>query len=145
MGDICRVSIHLQDTLDIFLRELVVVRDLDAFLRGVDEERSRVRFRLLQHHDAGRDARAEEEIVRQLDHGIDEIAVDEILANLLLRAAAIHNAGKADDRRRPACREPRKGVQDKREVRLARRGEDACRCIARIVDEQGVAFPRPRL
>ena len=129
--------------LDVFLRELIVVRDLDAFLRSIDEERSRVRFRLLQHHDAGRDARAEEEIVRQLDHGIDEIAVDQILANLLLRAAAIHDAGKADNRRRAVRRQPCERVQDESEVGFRRRRKHARRREARIVDEQGIFLACP--
>ena len=41
---------------------------------------------LFQHHDAGRDRRAVEQVVRQLDDAVDKIVIDQILADLLFRA-----------------------------------------------------------
>ena len=44
------------------------------------------------HEDAGRDARAVEEIGRQADDGLDEVLFEELLADLLFRAAAKEHA-----------------------------------------------------
>ena len=143
MGDIRTLCIKPQDVLDVLRCEFVAVRDLDTFLRCVDKDGLRIRLGLFEYHDAGRDRRPEEEIFRQLDHGVDVVTVHKVLTDFLLCAAAVHDAREADNRCRAARCEPRKGVQDKGEVRLARRGEDARRCIARVIDEQRVVFPRP--
>ena len=44
------------------------------------------------HQDAGRDAGAVEQVRRQADDGLDEVVVEELLADLLLRAAAEQHA-----------------------------------------------------
>ena len=96
----------VHDRLDIRLGQLIVVRDLDAFLRRVDEQHLVVRLRLLHHHDTGRDGGAEKEVRGQLDDTVDIVVLDQISADLLLRAAAVHDAGEAYDRRRAVRREP---------------------------------------
>ena len=78
-----------------------------------------------------------------MDHGIDEIAVDQILANLLLRAAAIHDTGEADDRCRTVRRQPSERVQDEGEVSFRRRCKHARRRKTRIIDEQRIFLSCP--
>ena len=103
---------------DILRRKLIVVRDLYALVRGVDKEHFVVRLAALQHHYAGGDRGAEEEVSGELYHAVDEVVVYEILPDLLLRAAAVHDAREADYRRRAVRREPREGVHYKRKVGL---------------------------
>ena len=78
-----------------------------------------VGLRLLQHDDAGRDRRAEEEVGRELDDGVDVVVVDEVLADLLLGAAAVEHAGELDDRGGAVDGEPVQHVHREREVGLA--------------------------
>ena len=43
--------------------------------------------------------RAMEQVAGQLDDAVDEVVADEVLADLLLRSAAAHDAGGTDDGR----------------------------------------------
>jgi hypothetical protein len=61
---------------------------------------------LLQHHNTGGNARTIEQVVRQLNNTVDIVIVNQILADFLLCAAAVHHTGEADDRRRSACCKP---------------------------------------
>jgi hypothetical protein len=65
-------------------RELVLVADARELGRRVDEQHRVVGLRLLQHDDARGDRGAEEEVRRELDHGVHVVVVDEVLADLLL-------------------------------------------------------------
>lgn len=100
------VQIRGQDRLDVVLGELIAVGDLDALLGCVQKQRMVIPLGLFQHHDAGRDRRAVEQVVRQLDDAVDEVVVDQVFADLLFRAAAVHDAREADDRRRAVGRQP---------------------------------------
>lgn len=82
------------DFFNIFLGQLVVVRDFDKFVGRIDKEYVVGRLGVLQHHDAGRNGRSEKEVCRQLDDAIDLVVVNEIFSYLLFRAAAVHDAGK---------------------------------------------------
>lgn len=88
------------DAVDVFAREFVVVCDLDALGGCVDEKHLIIRFALLHHHDAGCDACAEKEVAGQLDDAVDVVVVNQVFADFLLCAAAIHDAGETDDSRR---------------------------------------------
>ena len=66
------LGIGVQNGLDVLLGEFVAVGDLDALPAGVDEQGGVVRLGLFQHHDAGGDGGAEEQVVRQLDDAVDE-------------------------------------------------------------------------
>lgn len=125
------VKIGRQDRLDVVLGELVAVGDLDALLGRVQKQRMVISLGLFQHHDAGGDRRAVEQVVRQLDDAVDEVVVDQVFADLLFRAAAVHHAGEADDRGRAVGRQPRKAVHDERKVRLRLRGQHTGRRKAR--------------
>ena len=87
----------IYDPLDVVLRQLIVIRDLDALVGGVNEQNPTVRFALLQHHDASGNTGPKEKIARKLDHAVHEVVIDQILPDLLLSSAAIHDAGEADD------------------------------------------------
>ena len=51
--------------------------------------RAVVRLILFQHHDAGGNAGAKEQIAGQLDDTVDEVVVDQVLADLFLRPSPI--------------------------------------------------------
>ena len=137
------VKIGRQDRLDVGLGELVAVCDLDALLGRVQKQRMVIALGLFQHHDAGRDRRAVEQVIRQLDDAVDEVVVDQVFADLLFRAAAVHHAGEADDCRRAVGRQPRKAVHDKRQIRLRFWGQHTGRRKARVVDERCVVAALP--
>ena len=137
------VEIGRQDRLDVVLGKLVAVCDLDALLGRIEKQRMVISLGLFQHHDAGGDRRAVEQVVRQLDDAVDEVVVDQVFADLLFRAAAVHDAGEADDRGRAVSRQPRKAVHDERKVRLRLRGQHTGRRKARVVDERGVVAALP--
>lgn len=137
------VKIRRQDRLDVVLRELVAVGDLDALLGRVQKQRMVIALGLFQHHDAGGDRRAVEQVVRQLDDAVDEVVVDQVFADLLFRAAAVHHAGEADDGRRAVGRQPRKAVHDERKVGLRLRGQHTGGRKARVVDERCVVAALP--
>ena len=73
------------DALDVLRRQLIVIGDLDALLGGVDKQGLVVPLVLFQHHDAGGDGGAKKQVAGQLDHAVDEVVVNEILPDLLLR------------------------------------------------------------
>ena len=132
------------DLFDILLGQLIVVRDFDKLIGGVDEEHVVGRLGMLQHHDAGGNGRPEKEVCRQLDNAIDLVVVNEIFSYLLFRAAAVHDAGKADDRCRAVACQPRERVHDEGKICLRFGRKDARRRIARVVDEERVVAPLPR-
>ena len=95
MGEVCFFcplckGVHY--FVNVLRGEFVVVRHLDALGRSINEQHFIVRFALFQHHDAGGDGRAEKQVAGQLDDAVDEVVVDEILADLLLGAAPVQNA-----------------------------------------------------
>lgn len=143
VGLVGAVKIGRQDRLDVVLGELVAVGNLDALLGRVQKQRMVIALGLFQHHDAGGDRRAVEQVVRQLDDAVDEVVVDQVFADLLFRAAAVHHAGEADDGRRAVGRQPRKAVHDERKVGLRLRGQHTGGRKARVVDERCVVAALP--
>lgn len=133
----------VQNGLDVLLCQLVAVGHLDALLAGIDEQGGVVRFGLFQHHDASGNGGAEEQVVRQLDHAVDEVVVDEILADLLLRSAPVHDPGEADDGGGAVGGQPAQGVHDEGQIRLGLGGKHACGGETGVVDEGGVAVSLP--
>ena len=77
------------DMADVVVGELVLVALMDKLLRGVDEEDVGVSLALLQHDDAGGDGDPEEQVVGQLDDGIDEVVLDEVAAYLLFGTTTV--------------------------------------------------------
>ena len=90
-----RKNIH--NVSDVFWLQPIVGSPFDALFGGVDEQGLVICLVLFQHHDAGGDAGAEKQVAGQLDHAVDEVVVDEILADLLLCAAPVQNTGETDD------------------------------------------------
>ena len=132
------------DFFNILLGQLIVVRDFDKLVGGVDEEHVIGCLGVLQHHDAGGNGRPEKEVCRQLDDAIDLVVVNEIFSYLLFRAAAVHDTGEADDRRRAVACQPRERVHDEGKICLGFGRKDTRRRIARVVDEERVVAPLPR-
>ena len=135
--------IQLQDVGDVVLGELVAVGDLDALLGGVDKQGCVVRLGLLQHHDAGGDGGAEEQVVGQLDDTVDEVVVDEVFADLPLRSAPVHHPGEADNGVGAIGGQPAEGVHDEGQVGFALGGQHPGGRESGVVDEGGVAVPLP--
>ena len=131
------------NTLDILRRQPVVVRHLDTLAGGVDKQRPVVRFALFQHHNAGGDARPEKQVCRKLDYTVDKVIIHKILPYLLFGATSVHDAGETDDSRRAVGGQPGQGVHDKGKVRLGLGSQHTSRGKAGVVDERGVAVPRP--
>jgi len=127
-----------EDVADVGGCELVGVRDLHALFRGVDEQGAVVLLRFLQDHNAGCDRGAEEKVVRELDHRVHEIVVNQVLPYLLLSAAAVHHAREADYRRGAVGGEPREGVHYEGQVGLGLRSQNAGRGETGVVDEGDV-------
>ena len=80
---------------NVFFRQLIAVGYFDTFLRSVNKQNPVVGLVLLQHHNAGGNGRAEEQVARKLNHAVDEVVVNQILANLLFRATSVHDTRKA--------------------------------------------------
>ena len=133
----------VHDAVDVFRRQLVVVRYLDALAGGIHKQDLVVPLVLFQHHDAGGDAGAEKQVAGQLDDAVDIIVVHQILADLFLGAAAVQYPGEAHDGRRAVGRQPGQAVQDERQVRLALGRQHARRGKPRVVDQGGVVAARP--
>ena len=110
MLDALALGESIENLLLVGLGELVLVAAAGEFGGGVDEQGGVVVLGLLQHDDAGGDGGAEEQVRRQLDHRIDIVVVDEVLTDLLLRAAAVEHAGELDDGRGAVDRQPRQDV-----------------------------------
>ena len=58
------------DTVYVRLRQLVVVRHLDALIGRINEQRRVVGLAFLQNHNAGCNRRSEKQIARQLDDAV---------------------------------------------------------------------------
>ena len=94
-GQLALVREDEVDLLDVLGTELVLVLALGVFAVGVDEEHlaaQRVRFVLVHHQDAGRDAGAVKEAGRQADDRLDHIVVDEDFPDQLFLATAEKHA-----------------------------------------------------
>ena len=76
-----------------------------------------------------------------MDDSVDKVVVDEVLADLLLRAAAVHDAGETDNG--GVGRQPRKAVHDERQIRLGLWRQHAGRRKTGVIDERGVAVTLP--
>ena len=139
----CALSEGGNYVLDVFLRQLVIVRNLDALVGRIDKQRLVVCFAFLQHHDAGGNGCAEEQVAGKLDDAVDKVVVNEVLSDFLLCAAAIHDTREADDRRRAVRRKPRQRVHDKGKVSLGFRGKHAGGSKTRIVYECDIIIARP--
>jgi len=117
MGEVCFFcplckGVHY--FVNVLRGEFVVVRHLDALGRSINEQHFIVRFALFQHHDAGGNTGTKEQVARQLDDTVNKVVVHQILANFLLCAATVHDAGKADDCSRTVGSQPCQRVHDKR-------------------------------
>ena len=143
VGDLGVAGEGVHDAVDVLRRQPIVVGHLDALAGGVDKQGLAVRLVLFQHHDAGGDAGAEEQVAGQLDDAVDEVVVDQVLADLLLRTAPVQDAGEADDGGGAVGRQPAEAVHDKGQICLALGGQHPGGGKAGIVDQQGVVVPSP--
>lgn len=140
---ILAISEEFEDAGLVVFGDLVLVAVAGELCRGVDEQDSVVGFGLLDHDDAGGDRGAEEQVRWQLDHGVDVVVVDEVLADLAFCTTPVQHAGELDDRRGTVDRQPRQDVHRECEVSLRLRGEHTGRCEAGVVDQQRVGITVP--
>jgi len=110
-------------------------------LRGsFDEQGGVIGLEFFQHDDAGGDAGAEEKVGRQLNHCINEIIINKVLTDSLLRTTAIEHAREFNDGSCAVHCQPAQHVHNEGQICLGFRGEHARRSVARVVDEQGVVL-----
>ena len=102
----------IHDPIDVRLRQLIVICDLDTLVGSINEENSAVWLSLLQHHDACGYTGPKEQITRKLDHAVYKVVINQILPDLLLSTAAIHNAREADDGSSTIRGKPRKAMHN---------------------------------
>ena len=143
VGDVLAPGVGIQDFLPVLRQELVLVAAAHEFAAGINEQRGVIELGFLQHDDAGGNRGAEEQIWRELDHRVDIIVVDQVLADFLLRTAAIKHTREFDDSGRAIHRQPTEDVQGEGQIGLALGGEHAGRGETRIVDEQGIGVAIP--
>ena len=143
MFDLAAFGKGLDDFFQILLREAIVVRDFHEFFRRVYKEGLVVGLAFFEHQNTGGDGRAEEKIRWKLDHAVDKVVVDHVLANFLLRAASIHDAGETDDGGGAVRGEPGEAVHDKGEIGFALGREDAGGCKTRVVHKKRVLVACP--
>ncbi|CAB0686084.1 hypothetical protein FRC0061_00747 [Corynebacterium diphtheriae] len=91
------VTHGIDDALDVAGTQVVVLTLLNKALRGVDEQHVIVVALLLEHHDDCRDTGAVEDVGRQANDGVDVVGLDEIAADVGLRAATEQHAVRQDD------------------------------------------------
>ena len=81
---------HLKNLLAVRLTQNILVRALIKELRSIYEQHRMVlSTTLLQHQNAGRNARTIEQVGRQLNHSIHHVLLQQILTNLTLRTATV--------------------------------------------------------
>ena len=76
--------------------EPVLVLAVLVLAAGVDEQHVGGLLALVEDQDRGRNAGAEEQVGRQADDGIEQVLLDQLLADLALRAAAEQHAVRHD-------------------------------------------------
>lgn len=143
VGYISAVRKETDDAINVFGYQVVDVPNLYIHLRSIYEEGVVVALGLLEHQDAGGNPSSKKEVRRQLDDTVDVVVIHQVFADLALSAAAVHDAGEADDGSRAAGVEPTEAVHDKSHIRLGFGRQHAGRGEARVVDEQRVAVARP--
>src|SRR5690554_6756923 len=85
------------NSFDIGGSELVVLPDFHKAFGGIDDQDIGVVALLFQNQNDGRNARAEEDISRQSDDGVDVVALDEFLADAAFLAASEQYAVRQND------------------------------------------------
>lgn len=143
MGDPGPASEGVHNAGNVLWGQLIVVGHLDALAGGVDKQGFVVRLVLFQHHNAGSDAGAKEQVAGQLDDAVDEVVIDEILADFLLRPAPVQDAGETHDSGGAVGRQPAEAVHDESQIRLALGSQHTSGREAGVVDEKRVGVPRP--
>ena len=123
VGDLGPAGESIHNAGDVFRGQLIVVGHLDALAGGVDKQGFVVRLVLFQHHNAGGNRRAVKKVPRQLNHAVDEVVVDEVLADFLLRPAPVQDAGETHDGGGAVGRQPAEAVHDESQIRLALGGQ----------------------
>ena len=143
VGDLLFACEDLHDLVDVLLFEQVGVGRFFKELARVDELRFRVAFMLREHQDIDGDRGAVKEVGCQGNDGFDIVVVDEVFADLLLRTAAVEDAGKADDRRASFGGEVMERVKYEGKVGFGLGRQHARGGEAVVVDEGGVVAADP--
>ena len=134
MIDIGLAVEHRHDLFDVRIQQRVVVRFLLEQAAGIDELRGGVGLVFGQHQDVHGDGGAKEQVGRQRDHRFHVVVVHQVLADLLLRPAAIKDTREANDGGTSLAGEVAERVQHKGEVGFGLGSEHAGRGEAVVVD-----------
>ena len=98
---------------------------------------------VLWRYDTGGNGSAIEQIAGQLDHAVNEVVVNQVLADLLLGAGTVHDTGEADDGSSAVGGQPCQRVHDKGQICFGFGSQHTGRREAGIVDEHRAVIALP--
>ena len=98
---------------------------------------------LLQHQNAGRNARTVEQVGGQLNHSIHHVLLQQVLTNLTLRTATVQHARELNDSRRTRLIEGLEHMHSERQVCLRLRRQYSRRGVTVIVNQGRVIITLP--
>lgn len=110
-------GVGVDDRLDVFIAQAVLVLALFEILGGVDEEDVVRRPVLAEHQHDGRNRRGVEQVARHTDHGIEVVLVDDGAADGAFGGAAEQHAVGEHDGHAPGGLEDGKGNAPRRRSR----------------------------
>ena len=135
---------HIQNLLTVRLTQNILVRALIKELRSIHEQhRMILTAALLQHQNAGRNARTVEQVGGQLNHSIHHVLLQQILTNLTFRTATVQHARELNDSRRTRLIQRRQHVHRKRQISLRLRRQHSRRGVTVIVNQGRVIITLP--
>ena len=125
-------------------QEHVFIAILLEQFAGINKENGGIGLgALFQYDDTSSDAYTKEKVGRQLDNGIYEVVLDEILANLLFITSTIQYARELYDSSSTTLREVPKHMHRKSKVGSTLWSQHACRGITLIINQNGVVLTFP--
>ena len=134
----------LYDAVDVLVIEKVLVALLAKLVRSIHEEHGIVALRpLTQDDDAGGDAHPKEEVGGELNDGVYQILLQQVVTNLLLGTTAVEHTGELDDSSYTTLGEMVHHVHRKGEVGLRLGGQHTSRCKTLVVDQHRVFLAIP--
>src|SRR5699024_3062629 len=85
--DVIAITVGLDDFLDVFCAELVLVFTCLEFTAGIDKQHLVINFLLFENQNRSRNPRTVEQFFRQTNYRIQQIFVDQFLANFTFAGA----------------------------------------------------------
>ena len=133
----------IHDLVDVLGAEAVLVAVFHEALGGVDHEDALAGMGvfLVEHEDAGGDARAVKEIGRQADDALDVTALDDLPADRGLGTATEQNAVRKNDRAFACALEAGEDVQQEGIVAVLLRRNAECKAAIQVIGRVEAVAP----